>query len=629
MQERVQELYNKAVAAFDRGEYEISIKEYESALAIEPDNIDILVNVGAVCLVKRRADQAIKYLGHALELDSQNSMALYDIGKAYMFKEDYRLAYVAFKQASELLPDDLEIKELIISSLRSLGKFKEAVRLNLEIIDQISDNGEALMQLAGDLKMLARYDEALDIYRKASDVMCNSIEPLMGIFDCQLHMKNNDKALLTLKRASMLEPNNQDIIIKQADLLIADGNLQEAIDLIGHGLETIENPAALREKYNEMVRRLPVLKKKNAPSRFVMGKSNHETEVYDILDKLYDGKIRIEMALNELDVLRQKEPSDLFIVNEFANLLFQTKQFDKAAEVYSELYMARPNEPTHRVDLAKSQAMKGDVETARETLTTAIRELGHQAELDLALVELDLLEKDFDKDSARLDVIVNEFPDDVHALFLYAYVAIRIDKLEVAESAFQKLFESVNGDEEIALWYSRLAILQGEAEKALKIWDTFDDNIDSFVEIMSRIELMVSMGDTSQIMKQLCKIGDYCPKFIEDHLMFGKAFFFANEFVSAQREFDVVLRSEPENAEALAMLALSYLLRNKMAQFNNYWQRALCADALYAVLPMMVIGRCLNFTTREKLKSVTKKFLSIISLKAPDQARLKRLFDFL
>lgn len=273
MQERVQELYNKAVAAFDRGEYEISIKEYESALAIEPDNIDILVNVGAVCLVKRRADQAIKYLGHALELDSQNSMALYDIGKAYMFKEDYRLAYVAFKQASELLPDDLEIKELIISSLRSLGKFKEAVRLNLEIIDQISDNGEALMQLAGDLKMLARYDEALDIYRKASDVMCNSIEPLMGIFDCQLHMKNNDKALLTLKRASMLEPNNQDIIIKQADLLIADGNLQEAIDLIGHGLETIENPAALREKYNEMVRRLPVLKKKNAPSRFVMGKA--------------------------------------------------------------------------------------------------------------------------------------------------------------------------------------------------------------------------------------------------------------------------------------------------------------------------------------------------------------------
>ena len=45
MQERVQELYNKAVAAFDRGEYEISIKEYESALAIEPDNIDILVNL--------------------------------------------------------------------------------------------------------------------------------------------------------------------------------------------------------------------------------------------------------------------------------------------------------------------------------------------------------------------------------------------------------------------------------------------------------------------------------------------------------------------------------------------------------------------------------------------------------
>ena len=115
MEGNVLEIYNKAVAAYDRGAYEIAIQEYEKALAIEPENVDILVNLGAVCLQKRRVEPAINYFSKALTNDPNNSMALYDIGKAYMFKQDYRLAYLAFQQASGLLPEDLEIKQLMVS----------------------------------------------------------------------------------------------------------------------------------------------------------------------------------------------------------------------------------------------------------------------------------------------------------------------------------------------------------------------------------------------------------------------------------------------------------------------------------------------------------------------------------
>jgi tetratricopeptide (TPR) repeat protein len=378
-----------------------------------------------------------------------------------------------------------------------------------------------------------------------------------------------------------------------------------------------------------MVRRLPVLKKKTSPSKFVLGQSSHETEVFDILDKVYDGKMRIEAALNEMSILHRKEPEDKLIANEFANLLYQTRQFEKAAEVYSELYYSSPKEPVHRIDLAKSQAMKGDVESARATLNDAIRDLGHQSELDLALVELDLLEKDFEKAGARLDMITREYPDDVHGLFLYAYTAFRMDKLDIAETTFEKLLEISSGDEEVAMWYSRYAIMTGKQEKALQIWDSFDDGIDSFVEIMSRIELMVSMGDTSQIMKLLCKIGDYKPRFIEDHLMFGKAFFYAEEFPSAQKEFDTVLRFEPQNAEALGMSALTSLMRNKTAQFASLWQRTVYLDSLYAVLPMMILKDCMKYIPREKLKNETKKLLNISTLAEADYSRLKRLLGYL
>ena len=622
MEGAVLELYNKAVASYDRGAYEIAIQEYEKALELEPENVDILVNLGAVCLQKRRVDKAIDYFSRALTIDSNNSMALYDIGKAYMYKQDFRLGYMAFQQASELLPEDLEVKLLMVACLRSLGKYKDAVALMLKNIDKFSNNVDALMELGGDLKMLARYEEALDVYRKASDAVCNSIEPLKGMYDCHIHLGNKDKAQTTLKRALMIEPENQEVILKLVDLYLEENKIQEAVETITKGLETIESPVLLREKYNEMVRRLPVLKKKSSPNKFVLGQSSHESEVFDILDKLYDGKINVETALKDMEILHRKEPEDVLIADEYANLLYQTRQFEKASEVYSELYISRPNSPVHRVDLAKSQAMKGDVEAARTTLTDAIRDLGHQAELDLALVELDLLEKNFEKAGARLDMIAMEFPDDVHGLFLYAYTAFRMDKLDIAESTFEKLLELASDDEEVAMWYSRFAIMTGRPDKALKVWDSFNDGIDSFVEIMCRIELTIASGDTSQIMKLLCKIGDYKPRFLEDHLMFGKAFFYAGEFPSAQREFDIVLKAEPQNAEALGMTAINSLMRNKMAQFSSVWQRAIYLDTLYAVLPMMVLKECMKFIPKKKL-------LNIASLSVPDQSRLKRLYEAL
>ena len=629
MEGAVLDLYNKAVASYDRGAYEIDIQEYEKDLELEPENVDILVNLGAVCLQKRRADKAIDYFSRALTIAPNNSMALYDIGKAYMYKQDFRLAYMAFQQASELLPEDLEIKQLMVECLRSLGKYKDAVALMLQNIDKFSTNIDALMELGGDLKMLARYEEALEIYRKASDAACNSIEPLKGMYDCHIHLNNKDKAQITLKRALMIEPSNQEVILRLVDLYLEENKVQEAVETITKGLETIESPVLLREKYNEMVRRLPVLKKKSSPNKFVPGQSSHESEVFDILDKLYDGKIQIETALKDMGILHKKEPEDVLIADEYANLLYQTRQFEKASEVYSELYISRPNSPVHRVDLAKSQAMNGDVEAARTTLTDAIRDLGHQAELDLALVELDLLEKNFEKAGARLDMIAKEYPDDVHGLFLYAYTAFRMDKLDIAESTFEKLLELASDDEEVAMWYSRFAIMTGKPEKALKVWDSFNDGIDSFVEIMCRIELTIASGDTSQIMKLLCKIGDYKPRFIEDHLMFGKAFFYAGEFPSAQREFDIVLKAEPHNAEALGMTAVNSLMRNKMAQFSSIWQRAIYLDTLYAILPMMVLKECMKFIPKEKLKSETKKLLNIATLSAPDYARLKRLYEAL
>lgn len=623
------EYFRKGVDLQQRGLFDHAIEEYERALKLDPDNIDFMLNLGAACLQKGLSDRAIKLLGRVLDKDSTNSLALYNIGKAFVYREEYDSALAAFNRAAELLPEDTDIKKAVAGCLRSLGHHGQSADIMLSLIETIATDAKTLLELGDNLMKLERFDEALDVFRRAAAVACDSIAPLLGIYQCQLSLGNREKAMTALKRAIMIEPANQELLVKLTDMYVGDGRIQEAVETVNKGLETIPDPRLLQEKYNEMARRLPVLKKKAAAAKMINRTSPHEVAVYDILDGLYDGKIRLEIAVKELESLRRKEPGDILIADELANLLFQAHQFEKAAEIYSELYLSRPSETRHRVDLAKSLAMKGDSEAARAILKDSLRDLGHVAELDLALTELDLFDKDFAKAAGRLEMILKEYPGELHALFLYGYTAMRLDELETAEKTFKQLLEKNPADEELALWYSRLAIMQGQPEKALKIWENFSDGIESLVEIIARVELTLASGDSKSIMKILQRIGDYHPRFIEDHMMFGKAFFFAGDFSSAQREFDLVMRLEARNAEALAMSAMNSLIRNKTAKFWNYWQHAIDCDSLYAVIPAMVLKGSLNFSQRERLKVETRKILDISAIKDIDKSRLLRLLQSL
>lgn len=627
--ESAQELFQKGVDLQQRGLFDHAIEEYEKALKLDPDNSDILVNLGAACLQKGLSERAVKLLTAALAKNPGNSLVLYNLGKAYLYREQYEDALSVFQKALSVLPDDNDIKKLIYKTLRLMGRYRESVEIMLALLDTAASDAAALLELAGDLKMLERYDEALEIFRRASTVACDSVAPLRGIYECQLRLGNREKAMTALKRAIMIEPFNQSLLVDLADLYLADGRIQDAVDVVNRGMETVPEPTQLREKYDEMARRLPVLKKKAGAANMSSRQSPFETEVFNVLDGLYDGRIRLDVAVKELDSLRAREPSDLLIADELANLLFQARQFDRAAEIYSELYMGRPREAAHRVNLAKSLAMKGDVEAARVVLKDSLRDLGHVAELDLALVELDLFEKEFARAAGRLDIILKEYPGETHALFLYAYTALRLDELELAEKTFNQLFDNGVIDEELVVWYSRLSIIQGCPERALKIWENFSDGMESLVEIIAKVELTLATGDGKGIMKILHKIGDYHPRFIEDHLLFGKAFFFAGDFAAAQREFDLVLRLEARNAEALAMSAMNSLIRNKSAKFWNYWQRAIDCDSIYAVLPALILKNSFNFSQKERLKIETRKLVEIATLSDADRSRLKRLLQSL
>ncbi len=435
--------------------------------------------------------------------------------------------------------------------------------------------------------------------------------------------------MTTLKRGLMVDAANPAFNVLMVELLIEQQKIDEAVELLKKAMTLNPDQPSLRAKMDELVRRMPILKKRADPGTLVKKTSPFETEVYDVLDALYDGRINLQDAENALRGLQKKDPADLFIAAELANFYFQTRRFEDAVSLYSQIFKSAPELAEHRVNLAKSLAMSGYIDSGKELLTESTRDMPNVVDFVLALVELQLLEKDFVGAFQTLQQASSAAREHPHGLFLEGYICMRLGDYEKAENVFRSLLVLTPQDEETAVWFSRLAILKDIPREALKAWANFKDGVESFVEIITRIELVLSTGEKEGIKPLLHAIGDYKPRFLEDHLLFGKAFFYAGEFPDALREFETVIRHDPQHAEALACAAMVYLFRNKSAKFWMYWHRAIESDSIYPVILGLVLRRVLNFAQTERLRAETRRIYDVTALPNADRARLQYLLKVL
>lgn len=611
----------------ERGLFDLAIQEYNKALEADPDNLDVLINLGAAYLQKGLPEKSTQILQRALARHPDQPLALFNLGKAYLYREETDKALEVFEKARLVLPGDRDVQVSIAQCLTMLGRKSEAVELLMPLREIIASDLPIIMLLGRTLMELSRFAEAQDVFRKAVTSFPDSAESLDGLIRCQLELGIKDKAMTSLRRALMVHPGNPGFNVLMVDLLIEDGELDEAVALLKRAITTNPTDPALRKKMDELARRMPVLKKRIGQPELVQKQSPFETEVYDILEGLYDGRVSLDVAISTMKELRTKDHSDLFLADELANLLFQGKYYHEAMDLYGEIQRSAPYDVKHRINFAKCLALSGNLPVALEYLKDSMREFQADSELPLAMVELKLLERDYFEANRILEKAMLTYPNNVHGLFLQGYISLRINNLEFAAETFRKLVKQNLIDEEVTVWFSRTMILLDQADEALESWNQFQDGFQSLLEILTKIELSLAKGDSNAIKELLQQIGEYEPRFLEDHLMFGKAFFYARDLKNAEDEFDVVIKQDPSNPEALSFLAMIYLIKSKSAKFWMLWQKAIESDSFYAVLTASTLAKTLNYPQVERLKTETRKILDISIRDEIDRLRLTSLLQ--
>ena len=105
----INNLFGLGELNYDIKNYDKAIEFYTVALEYEPDDADILTNLGLAYVCKDEYQKTIQLYKRALEIDPEDPLIWDNLGISYENIQDYEKAKETYRKASDLDPDDPEI----------------------------------------------------------------------------------------------------------------------------------------------------------------------------------------------------------------------------------------------------------------------------------------------------------------------------------------------------------------------------------------------------------------------------------------------------------------------------------------------------------------------------------------
>ncbi len=241
---------------FERGDTAGAIHEFELALRLDPDNVNVRNSLGVCYGVLGDYDQALAQFAAAVALEDREYMAVYNIGMAHWLRGDKNLALEHLLKAHELRRDMFKIlyqTGRLYMDIAQPGKarkfLEQAARLR-------TDAAGVLRQMGDCYAALGSTDKAISAYKKA--IRQNPGDPLsLSALGCLFDEKgeNPEISLVFCRESVRLAPQNP-LFRRRLGVLYAKQNrLAEALAefeaAAGLGLDTTAEAADARHRMEE------------------------------------------------------------------------------------------------------------------------------------------------------------------------------------------------------------------------------------------------------------------------------------------------------------------------------------------------------------------------------------------
>lgn len=165
--------FEYALTLLKRGEFEEAIPLLESLLTANPNDPDLLYNLGMVYSDMGQIEEAIALLSRAVETNPESANSFVALGVAYQRNRQPSEALEALRNAIKLDPANSYAHRNLGGIIASLGGYREAEPHLREAVRLAPNNQQAVYGLAATLHKLGdegHLKEADDLYQRAIEI---------------------------------------------------------------------------------------------------------------------------------------------------------------------------------------------------------------------------------------------------------------------------------------------------------------------------------------------------------------------------------------------------------------------------------------------------------------------------
>jgi tetratricopeptide (TPR) repeat protein len=224
------------IVAHQSGNLGHAIEHVKRAAELAPSTALYHANLGEMCRLAKRTDEAIAEGQKALALQPDYPDALSNLGIAFYEKGDFAAAIACYERAMGLKPNFVQAHSNLGNALRALKRHDEAVphyRRAIELAPQFADAWNNLGTTLRDLKNPAEAEAA---YRRALALKQDEPETLNNLGLCLKDLDKLDEAEATLRRSLAIESRNAKTLLYLATLLLDRHKPDEAASLCAQAL---------------------------------------------------------------------------------------------------------------------------------------------------------------------------------------------------------------------------------------------------------------------------------------------------------------------------------------------------------------------------------------------------------
>ena len=191
----------------NRGRTAGALSVYKAALDIGRRRLaGIHTEMGLGYLSRDKIEEALTSLEQAALLDPSLSRAQFHLGRAYLQTGRPAEAGRAFERALVLDPQNETVQQLLVDALNRSEQFQRADTYTFKFLETKPDNLYLINQRGIALRKLGKYNEAIDVYRRAISLSRDDENLFFNLGRSLFDLGDYKRAAIAVKRALSLNP---------------------------------------------------------------------------------------------------------------------------------------------------------------------------------------------------------------------------------------------------------------------------------------------------------------------------------------------------------------------------------------------------------------------------------------